>query len=675
MSCAPADANDALVVLARFFSWKLAAAAVVALEIPSAERKSGVAVVARRSAPATPEERVIRAARDRARCARLSRRQAAPMVGDGAANAEVSGSGRTSGERDRADAETVSGTVGTAERSISADVPPGLWQFARKKLREAYFHAARASVRDLELNPRPPRDEDRLAADPPDPEPGVLRALSAIRDLAREPGLAYDASPSADDDDETREEPLPGKKNADGVEAMKTKETNAKRRRKATRASTVCARFDASTKAAARLARADWRAATALLLEEDASFRAAEDGTAEDETSSRSRRAVLAHLERAAESERRAKWRTETITGRHSDLRRRAGQPEADSRKSFFGAPDEEKSDVFVKDKSDVAERAWRCATGVSADSKDAAHALAYAEAAEETGRKPWVTEALRWCHDFAVYFLQGGGAAELAVKAERRRFFEAFGKRMTDAEITATRDKFLNGHLGMDGDPGLVPFARRGAARVLSGEEKEKELSNKPRAHLLDVGSCWDYFRAFTEGDSNSAYEVVSLDLEPRTPNVFKCDFLELKIGDEGSKMTTEKTSTTTFLSSYPANRASVVVMSLVLSYLPDPFMRGEMVRRARRVLLNDGRGVLLIVTPHSTDRSYSNANRTNALAIWKENIESLGFERAAYERMRSVHCVAFRTVGNGPGVDVGRRAPELPIAFDAKEREKPPA
>jgi hypothetical protein len=207
VSCAPADANDALVVLARFFSWKLAAAAVVALEIPNAERKSGVAVVARRSAPATPEERVIRAARDRARCARLSRRQAAPMVGDGAANAEVSGSGRTSGERDRADAETVSGTVGTAERSISADVPPGLWQFARKKLREAYFHAARASVRDLELNPRPARDEDRLAADPPDPEPGVLRALSAIRDLAREPGLAYDASPSADDDDETREEP------------------------------------------------------------------------------------------------------------------------------------------------------------------------------------------------------------------------------------------------------------------------------------------------------------------------------------------------------------------------------------------------------------------------------------------------------------------------------------
>ena len=106
------------------------------------------------------------------------------MGGDGAANAEVSGSERE-GERGRSDArvEPVSGSVDDAERP-EADVPPGLWQFAGKKLREAYFHAARASVRDLELNPRPARDDDRLAADPPDPEPGVRRVLSAIRDLA-----------------------------------------------------------------------------------------------------------------------------------------------------------------------------------------------------------------------------------------------------------------------------------------------------------------------------------------------------------------------------------------------------------------------------------------------------------------------------------------------------------
>jgi hypothetical protein len=171
---------------------------------------------------------------------------------------------------------------------------------------------------------------------------------------------------------------------------------------------------------------------------------------------------------------------------------------------------------------------------------------------------------------------------------------------------------------------------------------------------------------------------------LAPRTPRVFRCDFLELAITPEGSEMQTsvEKAAETledasspspfvTTLRSYPAGRASAVVMSLVLSYLPCPRMRGEMVRRAREVLLDDGRGVLLIVTPHSTDRSYSGASRTNALAVWRENVERVGFERVAYERKKSVHCVAFRTVGAGPGAVRMGEAPPLPIAFDAKERE----
>ena len=314
----------------------------------------------------------------------------------------------------------------------------------------------------------------------------------------------------------------------------------------------------------------------------------------------------------------------------------------------------------------------WRAATGVSADAKDAAHALAYAEAAEETGRKPWVTEALRWCHDFTTRFLRGGGAAAFALKAERRRVFRETGVRMTDAEAAARLRALTLGHLGMDGDPGLVP------ARLERSEGKRK----RPNAQLLDVGSCWDYFRAF-ENDTET-YEVVALDLAPRTPRVFRCDFLELAITPEGSEMQTsvEKAEETledasspspfvTTLRSYPAGRASAVVMSLVLSYLPCPRMRGEMVRRAREVLLDDGRGVLLIVTPHSTDRSYSGASRTNALAVWRENVERVGFERVAYERKKSVHCVAFRTVGAGPGAVRMGEAPPLPIAFDAKERE----
>ena len=597
------------------------------------------------------------------------------MGGDGAANAEVSGSERE-GERGRSDArvEPASFSVGNAE-GPEADVPPGLWQFAGKKLREAYFHAARASVRDLELNPRPARDEDRAAADPPDPEPGVRRVLSAIRDLA----VASAHVPAANDEDQTR--------NASNPKRRKKKETRAR--------SSVCARFDADAKAAARRARADWRAAAALLLDDFSKnvFQKRDAETAEtvedekNETARRAfaRRAVLAHLESAAESERRAKWRTETITGRHSDLRRRASSLVRElqsssnddcrfvgndaTRDAVSGAGDGAlKSDEL---KSSLRET-WRAATGVSADAKDAAHALAYAEAAEETGRKPWVTEALRWCHDFTTRFLRGGGAAAFALKAERRRVFRETGVRMTDAEAAARLRALTLGHLGMDGDPGLVP------ARLERSEGKRK----RPNAQLLDVGSCWDYFRAF-ENDAET-YEVVALDLAPRTPRVFRCDFLELAITPEGSEMQTsvEKAAETledasspspfvTTLRSYPAGRASAVVMSLVLSYLPCPRMRGEMVRRAREVLLDDGRGVLLIVTPHSTDRSYSGASRTNALAVWRENVERVGFERVAYERKKSVHCVAFRTVGAGPGAVRMGEAPPLPIAFDAKERE----
>lgn len=601
------------------------------------------------------------------------------MGGDGAADAEVSGSERE-GERGRSDArvEPASFSVGNAERP-EADVPPGLWQFAGKKLREAYFHAARASVRDLELNPRPARDEDRVAADPPDPEPGVRRVLSAIRDLA----VASADVPAAEREDQTR--------NASNPKRRRKKETRAR--------SSVCARFDADAKAAARRARADWRAAAALLLDDFSK-------NEENETARRAltRRAVLEHLENAAESERRAKWRTETITGRHSDLRRRASSlirelksssnddrdsfddddddaTRAPRGESFNGALKKKKSDDPPNVATSLRET-WRAATGVSADAKDVAHALAYAEAAEETGRKPWVTEALRWCHDFTTRFLRGGGAAAFALKAERRRVFRETGVRMTDAEATARLRALTLGHLGMDGDPGLVP------ARLERSEGKRK----RQNAQLLDVGSCWDYFRAF-ENDAET-YEVVALDLAPRTPRVFRCDFLELAITPEGSEMQTsvEKTleeSTledasspfgtrpenpspfVTTLRSYPAGRASAVVMSLVLSYLPCPRMRGEMVRRAREVLLDDGRGVLLIVTPHSTDRSYSGASRTNALAVWRENVERVGFERVAYERKKSVHCVAFRTVGAGPGAVRMGEAPPLPIAFDAKERE----
>ena len=607
------------------------------------------------------------------------------MSGDCVADAGVSRPERED-ERGRADARAkpVSGAFGDAERP-EADVPPGLWQFARKQLREAYFHAARANARDLELNPRPTHEDDRLAADPPDPEPGVRRVLSAICDLAAaatrvtdDDGARARGESGSGDADAARFRDGPGPRGpGDANDRAGTRDSSpdalrakrAKWSRAATRVSSLRARFVADVKRAARQARADWRAARTLLLD---------DAVGAGEAS---RRAVRAHLERAAESERRAKWRTRTITGRHGDLRRRAGG----SRKNV-GVDDDDGGDK-ADDLEDLAasETAWRAATGVLAAAGDAASASAYAEAAEETGRRPWVTEALRWCHDFATRFLRGGGAAAFALKAERRRFFSETNARMTDAEAEARLRALTRGLFGMDGDPGLVPHRRVGAGKESGNDANGDERARtRPAAQLLDVGSCWDYFRSFE--DATKTYEVVALDLVPRSPRVFRCDFLELAISHEGCEMETsvaadwsaeeEKRATATAtatatLASYPANRASAVVMSLVLSYLPDPRMRGEMVRRARRVLLDQGRGVFLIVTPHSTDRSYSGSSKTDALAVWKDAVERVGFERVAYERKKSVHCLAFRTVGKGPGSVKPGEAPQLPIAFDAKERE----
>ena len=92
---------------------------------------------------------------------------------------------------------------------------------------------------------------------------------------------------------------------------------------------------------------------------------------------------------------------------------------------------------------------------------------------------------------------------------------------------------------------------------------------------------------------------------------------------------------------------------------------------RRAREVLMDDGRGVLLIVTPHSTDKGHCAHKALPVLKEWRASIESMGFERVKYERARSVHCLAFRTVGEGPGTKKAGEAPPMRIAFDGPDWE----
>ena len=96
-------------------------------------------------------------------------------------------------------------------------------------------------------------------------------------------------------------------------EAQEKKETRAR--------SSVCARFDADAKAAARRARADWRAAAALLLDDfpktfSKTRRDGGDGGGRKKRTARralARRAVLAHLEKC----RRERAQSEVAHGDH----------------------------------------------------------------------------------------------------------------------------------------------------------------------------------------------------------------------------------------------------------------------------------------------------------------------------------------------------------------------
>ena len=94
-----------------------------------------------------------------------------------------------------------------------------------------------------------------------------------------------------------------------------------------------------------------------------------------------------------------------------------------------------------------------------------------------------------------------------------------------------------------------------------------------------MDVGSCWDYFRRHDD-----AFEVIAQDLRPRKGAVLRSDFLELVIADDAAAAPGIHPARSTpgggphySLTSLPRGCATAVVMSLVLSYVPTPKLRGE--------------------------------------------------------------------------------------------------
>ena len=197
----------------------------------------------------------------------------------------------------------------------------------------------------------------------------------------------------------------------------------------------------------------------------------------------------------------------------------------------------------------------------------------------------------------------------------------------------------------------------------------------NGARLKLLDVGSCYDPFRRFGDLD------VTAFDLCPAptaAPTVFTGDMLRLDVlppSDSADSLApSEPITPGAQLAALPQGSFDCVTLCLVLSYIPDPLERTRAVWTARRLLRP--RGLLLIVTPHSTNRQ-SNSVSLPIFSEWRAALAELGFKHHTYNRLARHHALAFSTTAVSEE-ELSRAMPSCPlkpmrIAFDLRGKGEP--
>ena len=132
------------------------------------------------------------------------------------------------------------------------------------------------------------------------------------------------------------------------------------------------------------------------------------------------------------------------------------------------------------------------------------------------------------------------------------------------------------------------APLARHADALCIARQVAEVMLPPLGPVRLLDVGSCQDFFRNFAE------FASVALDLCPGGPTVYECDFLELQLSD--GRTDVEVGNGAGRLLSLPRHSFSVAVVSQVLSFIPDPAARAELLAKTRTLLKQGDTRVIVI-------------------------------------------------------------------------------
>lgn len=162
-------------------------------------------------------------------------------------------------------------------------------------------------------------------------------------------------------------------------------------------------------------------------------------------------------------------------------------------------------------------------------------------------------------------------------------------------------------------------------AAKLQISINEDLFISTDSKLKLLDVGSCYDPFTAF------DIFDVTPIDIAPANNKVFKCDFLNVSVGQ--SFRYDEKR-----ILELPGNYFHIIVFSLLLEYLPTSGQRYLACLKAYNVLKTEG--LLIIITP---DSKHVGAN-VKIIKSWQHILAGMGFSRIKYEKLQHIHCMVFR-------------------------------
>jgi 25S rRNA (adenine2142-N1)-methyltransferase len=169
---------------------------------------------------------------------------------------------------------------------------------------------------------------------------------------------------------------------------------------------------------------------------------------------------------------------------------------------------------------------------------------------------------------------------------------------------------------------------------------QRETEVANKmsmeigqfnldlklEKYRLLDVGSCYNPFKKY------KCFDVIPVDIAPAINDVYKCDFLNLKLTTSVCDVNSLE------IRELQEQSFDVIVFSLLLEYLPSPQQRHLCCEKAYCLLKREG--ILIIITP---DSKHVGAN-AKIMKSWRFILAKLGFSRIKYEKLSYLHCMVFR-------------------------------